>query len=274
MNKLALPILAVVFLVVTSCTSKQNETVSLITEHDSISFATGVFMAEDLGQIAIRLGIDSTCFEDFVRGIRDGYPSGEDKKALAYSQGLHIGSRAQNMLEQAHKLLYNGDTAKRLNREHFISGVIATINDSEKINGAIAYFNRYKYKSESDKFILDNGTRSGVVSLPSGLQYKMAQLGNGEIATPFDTVRCIYKGTLPNGRTIETSYGAIIKLHAGSLIPGLSEALCMLPEGSKCKVYIPWQLGYGERGNKIVPPYSPLVFDIELIEVIRNNTKH
>lgn len=240
------------------------------TEKDSISFAAGVFMAEDMPDIAIRLGIDSSCVDDFVRGVRDGFPSCEDKKALAYSQGLHIGSRAQSMLKQAQQLLYDKDTTKQLNREQFLEGVITATYGGTAVNGAISYFNRYKYKKESDKFMSDNGTRSGVVTLPSGLQYKTAQIGKGNMATPFDTVRCIYKGTLVNGRTFDTSHGAITKLHVGSLIPGLSEALCMLPEGSRSKVYIPWQLGYGERGNKFVPPYSPLVYDIEVIEVIRN----
>ncbi|MBQ3121447.1 MAG: FKBP-type peptidyl-prolyl cis-trans isomerase [Bacteroidaceae bacterium] len=63
---------------------------------------------------------------------------------------------------------------------------------------------------------------------------------------------------------------SIAKLHVGSLIPGFAKALCMLPEGTKCKVYIPWELGYGAKGTRRIPPYSTLVFDIEVAKVIKN----
>lgn len=257
-----------------SCTSPQKNDTPLLTQQDSISFAVGLYMAEDMRHIAFeQLGVDSSCVDDFVRGILDAFPENDDKKKLAYSNGLHIGARAVDMMKQAHRLLYGNDSTREIVRKQFIEGVVASVYGGGKglaTKEAIGYFNSYKYRGESEKFMKDNATREGVVTLPGGLQYKMAVPGKGEIATVLDTVRCIYKGHFTNGRTFDSSRGLSMKIPVGTVIPGLSEAFCMLPEGSKCKVYIPWQLGYGAAGNSVIPPYSALVFDIEILEVIRN----
>ena len=251
-----------------SCTQQAPSKAAAATEKDSISFAVGVYMAEDMPKIAAQLNITPDCMPDFIRGIRDGFPASDEKRALAYSNGLHIGSRAYDMMLQAQQLLY-ADSTQTLAREQFIEGVVAAVYGGEKASNAIAYFNQYKYKAQSEQFMTDNATRNGVATLPNGLQYKMLHQGQGAVATPADTVRCIYKGTFTNGRTFDSSRGAIAKLDMGSLVPGFAQALCMLPEGSRCKIYVPWQLGYGAEGTNTVPPYAPLVYDIEIVEVIK-----
>lgn len=277
MKRLALCI-GTAFTVLFSCTPPQNSDAPLATQQDSISFAVGLYLAEDMRRIAFeQFGVDTTCVDEFVQGIRDAFPENNDKKKLAYSNGLQIGARAVDMMRQAQHLLYGNDSTRKIVREQFIEGVVASVYGGGKglaAKDAVEYFNSYKYRGESEKFMRENATREGVVALPGGLQYKMAVQGKGEIATVFDTVRCIYKGTFPNGRSFDTSRGLSMDIPVGAVIPGLSEALCLLPEGSKCKIYIPWHLGYGAAGNSVVPPYSSLVFDIEIIKVIRNKTKH
>ncbi len=270
MNRLSVYISLVWLSLLAACgASGTHDKAPAVTQKDSISFAVGVYMAEDMPKIVAQLHIDSTDIDDFVRGIRDGFPKSDSKQAIAYSNGLHIGARAHDMMSQAQQLLY-ADSTQTLAHEQFIEGVVAAIYGGAEANEAIAYFNRYKYMAQSEKFMAGNATRDGVVTLPNGLQYKMSHKGEGPVATPADSVRCIYKATFTNGRSFESSHGAIVKLGMGSLTPGFAQALCMLPEGSKCKVYVPWQLGYGANGTKNIPPYSPLVYDIEIVEVIKS----
>ena len=134
---------------------------------------------------------------------------------------------------------------------------------------AIEYSDRVIYRQASEDFMAENKTREGVVTLPSGLQYKMEVEGKGAVATANDTVSVIYRGSFPNGRTFDSSRGKEIAFPVGGVVPGFAEALQILPEGSKCKVYIPWQLGYGKSGNRSIPPYSVLIFDIEVMRVIK-----
>lgn len=250
----------------------EERKLSLIDRDDSISYAASVYMAQEMRQIMTQLEVDASVEDDFVRGVRDAFPMNDDKRSLAYSSGQMIGARAVAMLEQAQKIVYGNDTTKRIDPEIFLEGVVASAYAKGKnmeLSDALEYYNQYKYRGESDDFIADNAKRAGVVTLPSGLQYKMETKGGGALATLSDTVCCIYKGTFTNGRTFDTSRGNIVKLPVSTLIPGFSEALLMLPEGSKCKVYIPWELGYGAHGNELVPPYCALVFDIEVVKVLR-----
>lgn len=250
----------------------EERKLSLVDRDDSISYAASVYMAQEMRQIMTQLEVDASVEDDFVRGVRDAFPKNDDKRSLAYSSGQMIGARAVAMLEQAQKIVYGNDTTKRIDPEIFLEGVVASAYAKGKnmeLSDALEYYNQYKYRGESDDFIADNAKRAGVVTLPSGLQYKMETKGGGALATLSDTVCCIYKGTFTNGRTFDTSRGNIVKLPVSTLIPGFSEALLMLPEGSKCKVYIPWELGYGAHGNELVPPYCALVFDIEVVKVLR-----
>lgn len=259
-----------------ACSSEPvgEKSVELTNTSDSLSYAIGLYMSQEMQQIAFdQLGVDRAYIDEFARGIRDAFPDNDDKKTLAYTNGLHIGSRAVAMMEQAQKALYGNDSTKRVDRELFIEAVIASVYGEGKTMSAkdgVAYYNRYKYRGESEKFMTTNATREGVVTLPSGLQYKMEKMGEGDTATPLDTVSCIYRGTFTNGRTFDSSRGLRAKLTISKAIPGLVEALCTLPEGSKGKIYVPWQLGYGAEGNEYIPPYSTLVFDIEIVKVLKN----
>lgn len=258
-----------------SCKQEVGEKrISLSTADDSLAYAVSVYLAQDMRQLIMQeFSIDSSTVDDFVRGVRDAFPKSSGKHDIAYTNGQQIGSRAADMLRRAEELIYGSDTTKKIDSEIFLEGLVASIYAQGRtmdMRHAIDYYNIYKYRVVSDKFMADNATREGITVLPDGLQYKMEHKGNGAVATPADTVCCIYKGTLTSGRTFDSSRGSIAKLHVGSLIPGFAKALCMLPEGTKCKVYIPWELGYGAKGTRRIPPYSTLVFDIEVAKVIKN----
>lgn len=266
-------IIASAALLLASCTSQGSGDLALSSGNDSISYAVGMYMAQDIQQVAFeQLKVDKKYVDEFVRGIRDAYPADNSSKELAYTYGQYIGAQAELMLVRAQKMLYGNDTTKSVNRRLFLEAVVASVEGSEgamSLHDAISHYNRFKYRDTSEQFMVDNAKRAGVVTLPDGLQYKIDTAGSGSPAAPEDTVCCIYKGTFVSGRSFDSSRGLISKLSPGSVVPGLSRALTLLPKGTKAKVYVPWQLGYGAEGNSYVEPYSTLVYDIEIVDIIR-----
>ena len=119
-------------------------------------------------------------------------------------------------------------------------------------------------------FLAENKTKDGVVTLPSGLQYKILTPGTGPKPTAADTVVCQYKGTLLDGTEFDSSYkrGQPATFAVGKVIKGWTEALQLMPVGSKWQLFIPADLAYGERGaGNVIPPNATLVFEVELVSI-------
>lgn len=127
-------------------------------------------------------------------------------------------------------------------------------------------------KAEGEKFLAENAKKKGVKVTESGLQYKILVEGKGIKPTVEDTVQVHYRGRLIDGTEFDSSYshGEPIKFSPLQVIPGWTEGLCLLRKGDKAELYIPASLAYGERGagNKI-PPHSVLIFEIEMLDVIK-----
>ena len=126
-------------------------------------------------------------------------------------------------------------------------------------------------KKKSETFLAENKTKDGVVTLPSGLQYKIIKPAEGRKPTDSDTIECNYRGTLIDGTEFDSSYEAgqpaTFKLSQG-LIMGWKEALKLMPVGSKWQLFIPPSLAYGERGTgRSIGPNQVLIFEIELIAI-------
>jgi FKBP-type peptidyl-prolyl cis-trans isomerase FklB len=130
-------------------------------------------------------------------------------------------------------------------------------------------------KKEGDAFLAANKTKEGVVTLPSGLQYKILKEGNGPKPTASDSVVCNYKGTLINGTEFDSSYkrGEPATFPVTGVIKGWTEALQLMPVGSKWQLFIPPDLAYGPRGTPGGPigPNATLVFEVELISIKEKN---
>ena len=124
---------------------------------------------------------------------------------------------------------------------------------------------------EADDFLAANKTKDGVVTLPSGLQYKILTAGTGAKPTASDTVVCNYSGRLINGTEFDSSYkrGQAGQFQVGGVIKGWTEALQLMPVGSKWQLYIPSDLAYGARGagGGAIGPNQALIFDVELISI-------
>ncbi len=124
---------------------------------------------------------------------------------------------------------------------------------------------------EGTQFLTDNAKRSEVTVTPSGLQYEVITAGEGEKPTAASTVRTHYHGTLINGSVFDSSYdrGQPAEFPVGGVIKGWTEALQMMPVGSKWRLYVPHDLAYGEQGaGGAIGPFSTLVFDVELLDII------
>lgn len=126
-------------------------------------------------------------------------------------------------------------------------------------------------KKEGDAYLAGNKSKPGVVTLPSGLQYKILKEGTGPKPTANDTVECNYTGTLINGTEFDSSakHGGPAKFPVNGVIKGWTEALQLMPVGSKWQLFIPSDLAYGERGTPdgSIGPNSTLVFDVELLSI-------
>ena len=125
--------------------------------------------------------------------------------------------------------------------------------------------------AEEFDYLQDNAQKPGVVVLPSGLQYKVLKQGDGAIAKATDKVKVKYEGRLIDGTVFDSTDkhgGQPATFSPNQVIKGWTEALCMMPVGSKWQLYIPYDLAYGSRGaGSDIPPYSTLVFDVEVLEI-------
>ena len=125
-------------------------------------------------------------------------------------------------------------------------------------------------KKQGDAFLAENKTKEGVVTLPSGLQYKILQAGTGPKPTASDTVVCNYRGTLLDGKEFDSSYkrGQPATFPLGGVIKGWTEALQLMPVGSKWQLFLPPDLAYGERSmGPDITPNSTLIFEVELVSI-------
>ena len=126
-----------------------------------------------------------------------------------------------------------------------------------------------KNKKDGEAFMTANAKKDGVVTLPSGLQYKIITAGQGKKPTDADTVVCHYRGTLLDGKEFDSSYGGTpATFGVKDVIPGFREAVKLMPVGSKWQLFIPPDLAYGERGaGNAIEPNSTLIFELELLSI-------
>lgn len=182
----------------------------------------------------------------------------------------------------ANNILASG--VKDLNVEEFVNAVKAMLTNQqpsltfeEAQQVLTEYFTKLQeeqvkaLKADGEAFLAENAKKEGVVTLPSGLQYKVITEGNGNKPTANQQVKCHYEGTLINGAKFDSSYDrnepAVFPVNG--VIQGWVEALQLMPVGSKWELYIPYNLAYGERGaGQSIPPYATLIFTVELLEIL------
>ena len=275
-----------------SCTA-QSPKANLKTDIDSLSYAIGMARTEGLDQYLAQQGIDSTQMADFLKGFYEGAAKIDDKDA-AYMAGLQIGQMvSKQWVEGFNQQIFGGDSTMTLSREDMLAGFVAGVIGK---GGAMDMAKAQEYmrtqmdaikekaiaekyadnKAAGEKFLAENKTKEGVVTTESGLQYKVITEGKGEIPADTCKVKVHYKGTLIDGTEFDSSYSRKDKdgnpqpatFRANQVIKGWTEALTMMPVGSKWELYIPQELAYGARetGGQI-KPFSTLIFEVELLSI-------
>ena len=187
--------------------------------------------------------------------------------------GLVIG---QNLLSMGAKGIAVDDFAQAI--KDVLEGNQTAISHTEARDIVNKYFAELEEKMNAanieagKKFLEENKKREGVVTLPSGLQYEVITEGNvGRYAKATDQVQCHYEGTLIDGTLFDSSIkrGQPATFGVNQVIPGWVEALQLMPEGAKWKLYIPSDLAYGAQGaGEMIPPHSTLVFEVELQKIL------
>ena len=191
---------------------------------------------------------------------------------FSYSIGLGIG---QNLSSMGIQGLAVDDFAQAI--RDVLEGNQTAISHNEAREIVNKYFEELEAKmsavaiEQGKAFLEENKKRPGIVTLPSGLQYEVINEGTGKKPKATDQVRCHYEGTLVDGTLFDSSIqrGEPAVFGVNQVIPGWVEALQLMSEGAKWKLYIPSDLGYGARGaGEMIPPHSTLVFEVELLEVL------
>jgi FKBP-type peptidyl-prolyl cis-trans isomerase FklB len=199
------------------------------------------------------------------------------KDKLSYAIGLNVGRSLQKdsiavdpeILAQGVKdALSGGNTL--LTDEEAKAAIVAIQADLRKKQEEMMKAAGEVNRKQGDAFLAANKVKEGVVTLPSGLQYKVLTAGTGPKPVATDSVVCNYRGTLIDGTEFDSSYkrGQPATFPVGQVIPGWTEALQLMPAGSKWQLFIPPDLAYGDRSpSPVIGVNSTLIFDIELLSI-------
>ncbi len=200
---------------------------------DKVSYALGL----GIGRQLTDMGAKDLNIDDFAQAIKDVLSGGEVKLADTEAQTI----------------------------------VRAFFDEQEKKQRAAAAERFKENKAKGEEYLKANAAKEGVVTLPSGLQYQVLTPGNGRKPKATDKVRCHYEGMLVDGTVFDSSVqrGEPAVFGLNQVIAGWTEGVQLMSEGAKYRFFIPYNLGYGERGaGQSIPPYSALIFDVELINVL------
>lgn len=275
----------------TSCTA-QAPKANLSTDIDSLSYAIGMARTEGLDQFLMQQGIDSTQMTEFIKGFNEGAAK-IDKEDVAYMEGMRIGQMvSKQWVEGFNQQIFGNDSTQSISRENLLAGFVAGVVGKGKMDKMFAqgYMQsqmevvrekalKKQYAdviAEGEKFLEENKTKEGVVTTESGLQYKILTKGTGEIPADTSYVQVNYKGTLIDGTEFDSSYKRKDKdgksqpatFRANQVIKGWTEALTMMPVGSKWELYIPYDLAYDSKASGAdIKPFSTLIFEVELVGI-------
>lgn len=257
---------------------------------DSLCYAVGMAQSQGLKDyLVMRMGVDTTHIDEFIKGLNDGANAGDDKKKQAYYAGLQIGQQVSTqMIAGLNREIYGEDSTKFISQNNFMAGFVAGTTGKDgamtmeeavdfaqnKMQTIKARQMEVQYgdnKKAGEEFMAEIAKKEGVKQIEnSGVYYEVITEGNGQIPADTSSVKVKYEGTLIDGTVFDGNMDAEkpITFRCTNVIPGWTMALTHMPVGSKWKVYIPQELAYGEReaGDKI-KPYSALVFVIDLIAI-------
>ncbi len=263
--------------------------VEMKNEGDSLAHIFGIAQSNGLmNYMIVQLGVDTAYISQFCSGLMDRANTDPNNKAqIAYNAGSQIGGQVVTMANSFSKDYYSADPDKSIDPSIVAHGVIEGLlgKSAMPVTEASQVFqkkiaerqaaNKERLYGENRKageaFLEQNKTKEGVHVTSSGLQYKILTVGTGETPKTTDKVKVNYEGTLIDGTVFDSSIkrGQPATFQVNQVIKGWTEALTMMPVGSKWEIYIPQELAYGERETGQIKPYSALIFTVELLEIVK-----
>lgn len=223
-------ILAAATVLLASLAASAQDAPELKTEKDKFSYALGMNFGENFRKQGLEL--DPAVF---AKAVADSFAGAKTAMTDQEMQGLLMAAAQEIRKKQAAQQAEKGAAAQK----------------------------------EGEEFLAANKAKEGVVTLPSGLQYKILKAGDGEKPTLDDTVVCNYKGTLINGTEFDASekHGGPASFPVKGVIAGWTEALQLMPVGSKWQLFVPSNLAYGPQGPGDIGPNATLIFEVELVSI-------
>jgi len=238
--------------------------------------------------LAQRMGIDVAYMEDFMKGFEQGNLTEDDKRMKARLAGMEIRQQVNEQVIPQAAAQIDEDNDK-LNHEKFMEGFRAGIMETEVpgidmdstqviVRKNIEYYHKAQMEAKygenrkaGEEYLAKNAKNDSVKVTESGLQYKVLVKGTGETPKLEDKVKVHYRGTLIDGTEFDSSYkrGEPATFGCGQVIAGWTEALTMMPVGSKWMLYIPYDLAYGDRETGTISPFSMLIFEVELLDIVK-----
>lgn len=253
---------------------------------DSMSYAIGMAQSQGLKEYLVNgLGIDTTYMDAFIKGLNEGANAGDDKKKAAYYAGIQIGQQiGGQMMKGINRQAFGDDSTKTISLKNFMAGFVSGTTGTKglmtaeqaqtvaqaKMDEVHKKTMETKYgdnKKKGEDFLAANKKKEGVITLPSGVQYKVLKEGKGAIPADTSWVKVHYEGRTLDGNVFDSSYKRKepLTLRCNQVIKGWADALVHMPEGSVWEVYIPQELAYGDREQGQIKPFSVLTFKIELV---------
>ena len=239
------------------------------------SYAAGVAQSASLAQfLAQRSGVDSAHIKDFVEGLSKEVSADEAAKLRALLASIDIKKQMPQIVQSMNQQATGKGDTTYVDASIFLKGLTEGLlktntlsaDSATKIEQQQYDYHTQQLKTRNADFLKNYAKQPGVKSTPSGLLYKVIREGAGAMPTDTSEVEVHYEGKLVDGTVFDSSYkrGETATFAVNQVIKGWSEAVKLMKVGAEYEVCLPYEIAYGERGTRGIPPYSTLIFKIEL----------
>ena len=256
--------------------------VTLSSSRDSVSYAAGISLTNGLLPYLQQQGVKPENLADFVKGFQEAVATKNNEQQKARRMGMQIADQVVTRMLPG-ILADFAETPDSIAEDLLFRGFTDAVENDTTVMQQKQAETLFQQKSDANKqakterqmaagrqFLAENAKKEGVIVTPSGMQYKVLKQGDGQVPQVSDKVKVHYEGRLIDGTVFDASskHGTEpATFQPNQVIKGWTEALTMMPVGSKWQLYIPQELAYGARQAGQIPPYSTLIFDVELVEI-------